>query len=154
MFRTFPLSIICSFSLYTQQWCMSYRFVDSLRAGSGWNVFHCVYSEKLQIMDRGTLRNMQSFIQKINLRNFRASCWFYNKKLISIYIFSYSVDVFDKHEKKSVFNKFLRTGLVCKVFNTGFCSVYTVTFLRLSQADGYSYVSVIRACFLHECCLA
>ena len=31
MFRTVPLSII-SFSLYTQQWYMSYRFADSLRA--------------------------------------------------------------------------------------------------------------------------
>jgi hypothetical protein len=37
MFRTVPLSIIRSFSLYTQQWYMSYRFVDSFRAGSGWN---------------------------------------------------------------------------------------------------------------------
>jgi len=37
MFRTVPLSIIRSFSLYTQQWCMSYMFADSLRAGSGWN---------------------------------------------------------------------------------------------------------------------
>ena len=34
MFRTVPLSIIRTFSLYTQQWCMSYRFADSLRAGS------------------------------------------------------------------------------------------------------------------------
>jgi hypothetical protein len=25
------------YSLYTQQWYMSYRFVDSFRAGSGWN---------------------------------------------------------------------------------------------------------------------
>ena len=33
MFRTVPLSIISSFSLHTQQWCMSY----SLRAGSGRN---------------------------------------------------------------------------------------------------------------------
>jgi hypothetical protein len=37
MFRTVPLSIIRSFSLYTQQWCTSYNFADSLRAGSGWN---------------------------------------------------------------------------------------------------------------------
>ena len=37
MFRTVPLSIIRSFSLYTQQWYMSYRSVDSLRAGSGRN---------------------------------------------------------------------------------------------------------------------
>jgi len=35
MFQTLPLSIIMSFSLYTQQWYMSYRFADSLRAGSG-----------------------------------------------------------------------------------------------------------------------
>ena len=86
MFRTVPLSIIRSFSLYTQQWYMSYRFVDSLRAGSGPNWFHpepacklsanlydmyqcCVYSEKLLMMDRGTVRNIQSFIPKINLRN-------------------------------------------------------------------------------------
>jgi hypothetical protein len=35
MFRTVPLSIIRIFSLCTQQWYMSYRFADSLRAGSG-----------------------------------------------------------------------------------------------------------------------
>jgi len=29
MFQTVPLSIISCFSLYTQQWYMSYRFVDS-----------------------------------------------------------------------------------------------------------------------------
>ena len=82
MFRTVPLSIISSFSLYTQQWYMSY----SLRAGSGQNQFRpdparklstnlydiyhcCVYSEKLLVMDRGTVRNMLSFIPKINVRN-------------------------------------------------------------------------------------
>ena len=34
MFRTVPLSIIGSFSLYTQHCYMSYRFAGSLRAGS------------------------------------------------------------------------------------------------------------------------
>jgi len=75
MFRTVPLSIIRSFSLYTQQWYMSYSFVDSLREGSGRNwlrpdparkltanlygIYHCfVYSEKLLMMDKGTARNM------------------------------------------------------------------------------------------------
>ena len=77
MFRTVPLYIIRSFSLYTQQWYMSYRFADSLRVGSGRNQFRpdpalahklsanlydiyhcCVYSEKLLMMDRGTVRNM------------------------------------------------------------------------------------------------
>jgi hypothetical protein len=38
MFRTVPLSIIRSFSLYTQQWYMLHRFSDSLRAGSEWNI--------------------------------------------------------------------------------------------------------------------
>ena len=37
MFRTVTLYIITSFSLYTQQWYMSYRFADSLRAESGQN---------------------------------------------------------------------------------------------------------------------
>ena len=46
MFRRVPLSIIRSFSLHTQQ--------------------TCVYSEKLLMMDRGTVRNMQRFIPKIN----------------------------------------------------------------------------------------
>ena len=41
MFRAVSLSIIRSFSLYTQQWCMSYWFADSLRAGSGWNATRC-----------------------------------------------------------------------------------------------------------------
>ena len=61
------------FSLYTQQWYMSHRFADSLRAGSVlillascqqnlYDIYHCcVYSEKLLMMDRGTVRNMYSF---------------------------------------------------------------------------------------------
>ena len=54
MFRTVPLSIIRSFLLYTQQWYMSYRFAD---------IYHCcVHSEKLLMMYRGIVRNMQSFI--------------------------------------------------------------------------------------------
>jgi len=79
MFRAIPLSIIRSFSLYAQQWYISYTFADSLRAGSGRNWFGsavaepnqflpdparklsanlydiyqcCVYSEKLLMMDR------------------------------------------------------------------------------------------------------
>jgi len=36
MFRTAPLSIMRSFSLYTQRWHMSYRFVDSLLTSWWW----------------------------------------------------------------------------------------------------------------------
>ena len=69
MFRTASLSIIRSSLLYTQQWYMSYRFADSLRAGSGRNSFYnihhvCVCSDKMLMMDRGTVRNMQSCFSK------------------------------------------------------------------------------------------
>ena len=39
MFRRVPLSIIRSFSLYTPQWCMSYRFADSLLVSSQHNLY-------------------------------------------------------------------------------------------------------------------
>ena len=42
MFRTVPLSIIRSFSLYTLQWYMSNRFAYSLEAGSGWSCLQAV----------------------------------------------------------------------------------------------------------------
>jgi len=72
MFRTVPLFIIRSFSLYTQQCYISHRSADSLRAGSGqmrrdtarklsanlYDIYHCcVYSEKLLMINRGTVRN-------------------------------------------------------------------------------------------------
>jgi len=45
MFQTVPLSIIKSFSLYTQQ--------------NLYDIYHCsVYSEKLLMMDRETVQNM------------------------------------------------------------------------------------------------
>ena len=62
MFQTVPLSIIRIFLLYTQQWYMSYRFADSLRASFQQNLYdiyhRCGYSEKILMMDRGTVRNM------------------------------------------------------------------------------------------------
>jgi len=81
MSGTVSLSVIRSFSLYTQQWYMSYRFADSLRKGSGWNqlascqktcMTHTIAGctvKKLLMMDTGTVQNMWSFIPKINLRN-------------------------------------------------------------------------------------
>ena len=68
VFRTVPLSIIRSFSLYAQQWYMSYKFADSLRTrsersvlillASCQHIYCCVYSETLLMMERGTVRNM------------------------------------------------------------------------------------------------
>jgi len=72
MFRTVPLPIISSFSLYTQQWYMSYRLQlqlasrirtelqfrpDPARKLSAdlYDLYRCcVYSEKFLMMDRGT----------------------------------------------------------------------------------------------------
>jgi len=57
MFRTVSLFIIRSFSLYTQQWYMSYRFADSCEHLC--DIYHCcVYSEKLLMMNKETVRNM------------------------------------------------------------------------------------------------
>ena len=62
MFRTFPLSIIESFSLYTHSngTCHTEIRPDPARKLSAnlYDIYHCcVYSEKLLMMDRGTVRN-------------------------------------------------------------------------------------------------
>ena len=79
MFRTVSVSIFRSSSLYTQQWCVSYRFADSLRATSvliplticqqtcmTYTIAVCTV-QKLLMMDRGTVQNMKNFIPKTNL---------------------------------------------------------------------------------------
>jgi len=62
MFRTVPLSIIRSFSLYTENGLCHKGFADSLLTSCQQNLYDIndcsVYSEKLLIMDRGTVRNM------------------------------------------------------------------------------------------------
>jgi len=49
MFRTVPLSIIRSFSLYIQQWYISYSFADSLRTESGRNWLVSAYNNGIRI---------------------------------------------------------------------------------------------------------
>ena len=59
LFRTVPLSTIRSFSPYTQQWYIAYRFADSMLSANLCDIHYCcVYSEKLLMVDRGTVRNM------------------------------------------------------------------------------------------------
>jgi len=61
MFRTVPFSIIRSFSLYTRQRYMSDCVQDPARKLSAnlYDIHHFwVYSEKLLMLDRGTVRNM------------------------------------------------------------------------------------------------
>ena len=90
MFRTVPLSIIRRFSLYTQRWYISYSRMRTELAHSDparklsanlYDIYHCcVCSEKLLMMDRGTVRNMKSFIPKISWE-ISASSWFNYKNL-------------------------------------------------------------------------
>jgi hypothetical protein len=93
VFRTVPVSIIRSFSLYTQQWCMSYRFVDSFRTGSGWNwsccskaVYKSVWHTPLLCLRWKTPgeghRNFPKYVDfhsKIKFEKISASSWFYCK---------------------------------------------------------------------------
>jgi len=69
MFRTVPLSIIRSFSLYTQLWYVI-QLASRIRtdfhpdparklSANLYDIYHCwVYNEELLMMDRGTVRNM------------------------------------------------------------------------------------------------
>jgi hypothetical protein len=75
MFRTIPLSIIRSFSPCNQKLCMSYRFVDSFRAGSG-----CVRWETPDHGQRNCRKHVQ-FLSKIKLEKISASSWFNCKDL-------------------------------------------------------------------------
>ena len=56
MFRTVPLSIVRSFSLYTAMVYVTQVCCD--HAVSNTCMYCCVYTEKLLMMDRGTVRNM------------------------------------------------------------------------------------------------
>jgi hypothetical protein len=72
MFRTVPLAIIRSYSLYTQQWCISYRFVDSFRAGSGWNVLilllleSCIQTCMIYTIAECTVNNSWWWIEELS----------------------------------------------------------------------------------------
>ena len=89
MFRTVPLPIIMSFfalhtaMVYVIQVLLTACEQDQEEPVPSWScsqavsktcmLYHCcVYSEKLMMIDRGTVWNMQSFVPKINLRNY----WF------------------------------------------------------------------------------
>jgi len=74
MFRTVSLSIIRSLSLYAQQYEYVYVIQVMLTACLAssqhnlYDIYHCcVYSDRLLMMDRETVRNMWSSIAKINL---------------------------------------------------------------------------------------
>ena len=78
MFRTVPLSILRSFSLYTQQWYMSYRSADSLRAGSGWNaLISRIYSwnKTLHVSNSYSIHHQEFFTVHTAMVYVIQVCW-------------------------------------------------------------------------------
>ena len=57
-FRTVPLSIIRSFSLYTQQWYMLYRFADSCEQLISQTYF---WNETLHVLDSSSVHHQEFF---------------------------------------------------------------------------------------------
>ena len=91
MFRTVPLCNI-SFSLYTQQLYMSYRFSDSLRTGSGRNVLVLLASCMKYTIVMFTVKNSWWYSEELSetcrvliqnqIWGISASGWFYYKNWI------------------------------------------------------------------------
>ena len=52
MFQTVPVSTISSFSLYTQQYTQVCQQLAGKPSANPYNIYHCVYSEELLMMDR------------------------------------------------------------------------------------------------------
>jgi hypothetical protein len=126
MFRTVTPSIIRSYSLYTQQWCMSHRFVDSFWAGSGlnWSCSTAVYKPVWHIPSlsvqwitpddgqRNCLKHVEFHFQN-KFEKISASSWLYYKEIFH--------DA-RSHERKIVTFmsvKFQETNFLI----SGFCSV-------------------------------
>ena len=86
MFRTVLLSIIRSFSLYTQQWYTTFRFADSLRAISQiyfWNKILHVSDSSLFIIRSFSLYTQQWYMSYRFADSFQAisQVYFWNKTL-------------------------------------------------------------------------
>jgi hypothetical protein len=83
MFRRVSLSVVRSYSLYTRQWCMSYRFVDSFRARQLW-VWHIPLLSVQWITPDDGQRNCPKHVE-IHFQNkfekIIASSWFYCKEI-------------------------------------------------------------------------
>jgi hypothetical protein len=100
MFRIVSLSIIRSFSLYTQQWYMSYRFADSLRRdedGTSWSrsqavskpVWHipllCVQWKTPDNGQRNCPKHVDFPPQNKKSWEINASSWFIIKKFVTMH---------------------------------------------------------------------
>ena len=60
MFRTVPLSIIRRFSLYTQQWCISCGFTDSLQLDALISQIY-FWNKTVHVSDSSSVHHQQFF---------------------------------------------------------------------------------------------
>jgi len=73
MFRTVPLSIIRSFSLYTQQWYMSYRFADSQLDALIFQIYS--WNETLHVPDSCSVHHQEFFTVLTAMVYVIQVCW-------------------------------------------------------------------------------
>jgi len=161
MFRTVPMSITRSFSLYTQKWYMSYMYADNLRAGSGWSsvlillascncylygIYHCcVYSEKLWMIDRGTVQNMSVLILLASCQHIYHYCM-YSKKTPDD-----GQRNCPKHVEFYSKNKFWEISASSWFYYEKFSSPLHLCPLRFHAGLGAMYRSVILICCPYRC---
>jgi len=93
MFRTVPLSIIRSFTLYTQPWYMSYRFADSWRAVSKpvWHVPLLCLQWKTPVNGQRNCPKHVKFYSKNKFEKFVHLVGFIIRSYIGIFIYCSSV---------------------------------------------------------------
>ena len=137
MFWIVPLSIIWSFSLYTQQWCASYSFADSLRAGSAWNQFHPDPASKLSAnlydvylllcVQRKTpddgQRNCPKHVEFYSKNKFEKSSWFYYKNISRCTV--------------------TWTSNICNCWNGRYCSCLEFYFCLFFWGGGFTLSNVL-----------
>ena len=75
MLRIVPLSIIRSFSLYTQQWYMSYRFANSLRAGDALISQIYFWNKTLHVSDSSSAHHREFFTVHTAMVYVIQVCW-------------------------------------------------------------------------------
>ena len=113
MFRTVPLFIITSFSLYTQQWYMSYCMY------SVWHIpLLCVQWKTPDDGQRNCPKHVE-FYSKNKFSEISASSWFYYKNFLNVSNYGHAVPLWDKRITKVFENILLRECLDVKSYLMG-----------------------------------
>ena len=155
MFRTVPLSIIRSFSLFTKQWYVSYRFADRTEPVPSWScsqtvskpLWHipllCVEWKTADDGQRNCPKHVEFFLQKW-IWEISASSWSYYKNLSSTCIVQMIVQqqevisrhwtfICSKHVRGNDSLFFYRLDAQILYFNTFIIFLYMFRALKLVE---------------------